>query len=98
MKLAALTSGGKDSILAIWKAKEAGHEVCAMISVIPENPESYMFHAANLAAVPVMAERSNMVYIPVHTAGETEDEVEDLKQALAAAKETYGTAGGTPGA
>lgn len=98
MKLAALTSGGKDSILAVWKAKEAGHEICAMISVIPENPESYMFHAANLAAVPVMAKRAGMTYIPVHTAGEKEEEVEDLKRALADAKALYGIEGVTSGA
>ena len=62
MKLAALTSGGKDSILAIQKALDAGHTVTHMITVVPENKESYMFHSANLAAVRVMAERAGMEY------------------------------------
>ncbi|HJJ78294.1 MAG TPA: ATP-binding protein, partial [Methanocorpusculum sp.] len=58
MKLAALTSGGKDSILAIQKAIDEGHTVTHMITVVPENKESYMFHSANLSAVRIMAEKA----------------------------------------
>ncbi|HJJ28940.1 MAG TPA: diphthine--ammonia ligase [Methanocorpusculum sp.] len=83
MKFAALTSGGKDSILAVCKALDAGKSVSSMVSVVPENRESYMFHSVNLNAVPVMAQRANMVYIAVKSAGEKEAEVADLEAGLA---------------
>lgn len=83
MSLAALTSGGKDSILAICRALEAGRTVSHMVSVIPDNLESYMFHSVNLNAVPVMAKRANMEYVAVATAGEKEAELADLEAGLA---------------
>ena len=82
MKLAALTSGGKDSILAIQKALDAGHTVTHMITVVPENKESYMFHSANLAAVRVMAERAGMEYREIPTAGEKEAEILDMQEGI----------------
>jgi len=98
MRLAALTSGGKDSILAICKALEVGHDVLAMITAIPENIESYMFHSANLDAVPIMAERAGMQYIPIKTKGIKEEELDDLKRGIASAKETLHLDGITTGA
>ena len=79
MTWAALTSGGKDSILALQKALDAGMDVSYMVTVVPENPDSYMFHSANLAAVPVIAERCGMTYVGIPTLGEKEDELQDLK-------------------
>ena len=84
MKLAALTSGGKDSILAICKALDAGHVVTHMVCVIPENTESYMFHSVNLNAVPVMAQRAGMEYVGIPSKGEKEEELKDLEAGLAA--------------
>ena len=98
MRFAALTSGGKDSILAIWKAMEAGHSVCAMLSVIPENKESYMFHSVNLAAVPVMAERASMAYIPIFTKGEKEAELDDLRAGISKAADEFSVEGIVTGA
>lgn len=98
MKLASLTSGGKDSILAIHKALEAGHTVPVMITAVPENTESYMFHSANLAAVPVMAERAGMLYVPVYTKGEKEAELDDLTAGLKNVRDTYGVEGIVTGA
>lgn len=84
MTWAALTSGGKDSILALQKALDAGMDVSYMVTVVPENPDSYMFHAANLAAVPVIAERCGMTYVGIPTPGEKEEELRDLERGLAA--------------
>ena len=84
MTWAALTSGGKDSILALQKALDAGMDVSYMVTVVPENPDSYMFHSANLAAVPVIAERCGMTYVGIPTLGEKEDELLDLEKGLAA--------------
>lgn len=82
MRLAALTSGGKDSILAIQKALDAGHTVTHMITVVPENKESYMFHSANLSAVRVMAERAGMEYLEIPSAGEKEAEISDMQEGI----------------
>ncbi|HET8685663.1 MAG TPA: TIGR00289 family protein, partial [Methanosarcina sp.] len=43
MKLAALVSGGKDSIFAIYKALQEGHEVTHLINIIPARDDSYMY-------------------------------------------------------
>ena len=48
MKLAALISGGKDSSFAIYKALQEGHEVTDLVTIIPANEDSYMFHSANI--------------------------------------------------
>lgn len=82
MKLAALTSGGKDSILAIQKAIDEGHTVTHMVTVVPKNTESYMFHSANLHAVPVMAKRAGMQYLEIETDGEKEAEIADMERGL----------------
>ncbi len=98
MRLAALTSGGKDSILAICMALEEGHDVLAMITAVPENTESYMFHSVNLDAVTVMAARAGMRYVPVQTKGVMEEELADLKKGIASVKESLKIVGITTGA
>jgi len=55
MSWAALTSGGKDSILSCQKAIDSGKIVKYMVTARPKNRESSMFHSANLDAVPVIA-------------------------------------------
>ena len=82
MTWAALTSGGKDSILALQKALDAGMDVSYMVTVVPDNPDSYMFHSANLAAVPVIAERCDLTYVGIPTNGEKEAELLDLENGL----------------
>lgn len=84
MRWAALTSGGKDSILAIQKAIDAGMDVRYMVTVRPGNPHSYMFHSSNLDAVPVIAEVAGMEYVEVQTQGIKEEEVDDLREAMEA--------------
>jgi diphthine-ammonia ligase len=79
---AALTSGGKDSILACQKAIDAGKEVGYLVTVRPDNRESYMFHSANLDAVPVIARSAGMEYVEIRTHGRKEEELSDLEQGL----------------
>ena len=50
MGFAALTSGGKDSILSVQKAIDQGIQVTHLVTVRPENPDSFMFHSSNLDA------------------------------------------------
>ena len=84
MSWAALTSGGKDSILSCQKAIDSGKDVRYMVTAHPENRDSYMFHSANLDAVPVMARVAGMEYVEINTHGRKEEELADLKAGLAA--------------
>ena len=82
MSWAVLTSGGKDSILSCQKAIDSGKEVGFLVTVRPENPESYMFHSANLDAVPVIARASGIEHVEIPTHGRKEEELADLEQGL----------------
>lgn len=81
---AALTSGGKDSVLAIQLALDEGLDVGYIVCVRPENPDSYMFHSSNLDAVRLIAERGGMEYVEIRTHGRKEEELIDLKSGLSA--------------
>jgi len=70
MRLGALFSGGKDSCLAMHMAKEAGDEVACLVTMLSENPESYMFHTPNIP------------HVARSTTGETEAELGDLRAAI----------------
>jgi diphthine-ammonia ligase len=82
MGFAALTSGGKDSILSVQKAIDQGIEVTHLVTVRPENPDSFMFHSSNLDAVPVIALLSGISYAEILTKGDKEDELTDLSRGL----------------
>src|SRR5512137_1585677 len=84
MSWAALTSGGKDSILSIQKAIDSGKVVKYMVTARPKNRDSYMFHSANLDAVPVIASVAGMQYVEIETQGNKEEELSDLEAGLAA--------------
>jgi uncharacterized protein (TIGR00290 family) len=81
MRLGILFSGGKDSAYACQKAMKE-HEVVCFISIIPDNPESYMFHTPNIWMVEIQAEAAGMPIVVQRTAGEKEKELEDLKAAI----------------
>jgi diphthine-ammonia ligase len=84
MSWAALTSGGKDSILSVQKSIDSGKDVRYLVTARPKNPDSYMFHSANLDAVPVIANVAGMEYVEITTHGRKEEELADLEAGLAA--------------
>jgi ABC transporter with metal-binding/Fe-S-binding domain ATP-binding protein len=83
MSWAALTSGGKDSVLSCQKAIDSGKKVEYLVTARPKNRESYMFHSANLDAVPVIAKVAGMEYVEIDTHGRKEEELADLEKGLA---------------
>jgi len=83
MRLAALFSGGKDSVLSARLAEEMGHEVPCLVTMRSENPDSYMFHTVNIDATRLLAEAWGKRWVEARTAGEKEREIEDLKSVLA---------------
>jgi len=84
MTWAALTSGGKDSILSCQKAIDSGKTVEYLVTARPTNRDSYMFHSANLDVVPVIAGVAEMEYVEILTEGNKEEELADLESGLAA--------------
>jgi asparagine synthase (glutamine-hydrolysing) len=98
MKLASLFSGGKDSCLALFLAKKAGHEIACLIAIESENKESYMFHVPSISQVKKQAEAMNIPLIRQKTKGKKEAELKDLEKAIKLAKEKYGVEGVVTGA
>lgn len=82
MKVAVLFSGGKDSTMAYYNALEDGHEVKYLVSFISENPESYMFHVANIHITELSADALGIPLIRKVTKGIKEDELEDIVHTL----------------
>jgi len=82
MKLAALTSGGKDSIYAIQLAIREGHEITDLVTIEPDRDDSYMFHSANIHIVDLISRSSGIPLTTRTTRGEKEKELEDLEMAL----------------
>src|SRR3989339_141823 len=98
MKVAVLFSGGKDSCMASYLAKEAGHELSCLISIVSENKESYMFHTPSIEKTKKQAEVMQIPLIIQKTKGKKEIELKDLKKAIKKAKDEYHIGGIVTGA
>jgi len=82
LKVAVLYSGGKDSTYALWWALHQGWEVKYLVSVVPKNRESYMFHVPNVELTELISKSTGIPLVRVYTKGEKEKEVLDLKRVL----------------
>lgn len=82
-KVAALVSGGKDSILALHVAQCTGWDVTHVVTVRPRAHDSWMFHVPNTDLAPLIAGALGLPLVAVETQGEKEAEVADLEGALA---------------
>jgi diphthine-ammonia ligase len=82
MKAAVLFSGGKDSTMAVYKAIEEGYDVEYLVSMISDNPESYMFHVPNIHITELSSEAMEIPLIMAKTHGVKEKELDDLKKVL----------------
>ena len=82
MKAVVLFSGGKDSTMAAYKALEGGWSIQYLVSMVSDNPESYMFHTANIHLTDLLSQAMGINLIKATTKGEKEKELEDLKAVL----------------
>lgn len=82
MNVAALFSGGKDSSFALRLVEEAGHEITYLVTLVSENPESYMFHTINNHLTCLQAKCMRKKLITGRTTGIKEKELLDLKLTL----------------
>jgi ABC transporter with metal-binding/Fe-S-binding domain ATP-binding protein len=97
-KLGVLFSGGKDSTLAAWIAKKEGYKLCCLISILSENPDSYMFHTPDIKQTKKQALAMNLPIIEQPTKGKKEDELKDLRESLIQARNLYKIEGIVTGA
>ena len=76
---AVLFSGGKDSCLALHLALQKGYDVKYLLSVIPKNFDSFMFHKPDLKLLKKQAEMLGIKLLTYKTLGEKENELKDLR-------------------
>jgi len=88
LKLAILFSGGKDSCLALQYALKFADVKC-LITLISENPSSFMFHTPNIGLTKLQSEAIGIPIIQFTTQGEKELELQDLKEAIQKAIDRY---------
>ena len=97
MKLGVLFSGGKDSTFALHVAAER-EEVACLIVLVSKNEESYMFHTPNIGITTLQAEAMKLPILQKTTVGKRDEELSDLKEAIAQAISEYKIEGVVSGA
>ncbi len=83
MRLVALVTGGKDSILALYRAQKMGHTIEVLATMIPKRSDSYMFHFPNIHLTDHISRALEIPLVKAETAGIKEKELDDLKNLLA---------------
>ncbi len=83
MRVAALVTGGKDSVLALYRAQQMGHTVTVLATMIPKRDDSYMFHFPNIHLTELLSKAVEIPLVTAETSGIKEAELEDLKGLLA---------------
>jgi len=83
LRVAALVTGGKDSVLALYRAQQMGHDVEVLATMIPKRDDSYMFHFPNIHLTDLLSRAVEIPLVKAETSGIKEEELEDLKKLLA---------------
>ncbi len=97
-RLAALTSGGKDSNAALYRMLRRNNEIRCLINLQSRNDASYMFDTKERDIVKEQSERLDIPMLVQDTAGKKESELDDLAAALQQAKQEYAVEGVVAGA
>ncbi|MDD1743682.1 MAG: diphthine--ammonia ligase [Methanomassiliicoccales archaeon] len=82
MHLCALFSGGKDSTYAMYLMEQQGHRVDTLVSVIPAERDSWLFHTPNLNLLPLQAMAMQKRLLRAPSQGSEQGDLEALRQAL----------------
>jgi len=98
VKLAILFSSGKDSVNILWYYLEQAWDVTCLLSLLPDNPDSWMFQNPSVGLLEKQAVSLGLPLLTRSTAGEKEEELIDLKKLLENAQEKYGIVGVAVGA
>ena len=82
MRVAVLSSGGKDSAAAWWWAQCKGWDVVALVTVDITGGDSWMFQIPGTHLVEHQAKVAGAPWMNVATPGVQEEEIDDLQSAL----------------
>lgn len=83
MRVAVLSSGGKDSCTALWWAMCKGWDVAYLVTVTISGGDSHMFQVPGVSAVQYQAQLGGIKWINVASEGIQELEIDDLQTELA---------------
>lgn len=86
MNLAALISGGKDSLYAMYLMHRQGHRIKYLLVMHPRRTDSYMFHFPNLWVTELQSKAMGIPILKGSTAGEKEKELQDLRNLFLSSK------------
>lgn len=90
MKVASLFSGGKDSTYSIYKAKQEGHQIRCLITILPLSEESMLLHFPNIEFTKLQSKSMGIPQIYIESrSNETEIEVNLIEKILAKAKSEH---------
>ncbi|ODS42344.1 MAG: hypothetical protein MSIBF_03185 [Candidatus Altiarchaeales archaeon IMC4] len=92
MKLCSLFSGGKDSVFSLYIGLKQ-HEVAALLSMVSERDDSYMYHTPNIKLTKYSSEAIGIPLVSKPTKGAPPAENEDLFEALSGIKDEFGIEG-----
>ena len=80
MRVAALFSGGKDSTYATYVAMQRGWDVTHLLSVLPEDHDSMLFHTPNLHLTHLQAEAIRIPLVRETAATGEDGELDALRR------------------
>ncbi|MCV0399243.1 MAG: diphthine--ammonia ligase [Nitrosarchaeum sp.] len=90
MKLGSLFSGGKDSTYSLFLAKNQGHQIQCLLSIMPKSDESHLLHHVNLQWTRLQSESMKIPQLIIDSESDnTEIEMNSLEEILIQAKEQY---------
>jgi len=90
MKLAALFSGGKDSMCSIFLAKKQEHEIKCLLSVFPKSDESHLLHHPNLQWTYLQSQSMQIPQLTIKSEfDETDNEIKLLEKILIQSIDEY---------
>ena len=82
MVLASLFTGGKDSTYATYLVQQRLGKVKHLLTMLSENPDSWMFHTANIDLAGMVAKAIGIPQTIFKTSGNRDEELEDLGKAI----------------
>jgi ABC transporter with metal-binding/Fe-S-binding domain ATP-binding protein len=89
LKSAALLSGGKDSLYALWISANQGFEIACLVTLIPESFESWVFHYPAVELVKLQAEAMGKPFLVKRTGDSVNRSLRDLYYVLKEAIEKF---------
>ena len=82
MRVAVLSSAGKDSTYACWWALMQGWSVESLVTVHVTSDDSMMFQLPNTSLAGLQAASMGVPWLPVLSEGVEESEIDDLEAAI----------------